>query len=153
LYSDAWLLQYGLLERPEVVRVEEVLTAKSGELPLLVTVEAHDKVRQAIDRLQEFGISQAPVVRQEGNDVTSFVGSIREGTLLDRIFRDPDALQADVAEVMGPPIPMVEYDGPVEVAFATLQQDPAVLVAKDGQVLGVLTRSDLLEHLAHRQGR
>jgi cystathionine beta-synthase len=153
LYSDAWLLQYGLLERPEVVHVEEVLTAKPGELPPLVTVEAHDKVRQAIDRLQEFGISQAPVVREDGREVTSFVGSIREGTLLDRIFRDPDALQADVAEVMGPPIPMVEFDDPVEVAFTTLQHDPAVLVAKDGQVLGVLTRSDLLEHLAHRQGR
>ncbi|MFL5766852.1 MAG: cystathionine beta-synthase [Actinomycetota bacterium] len=153
LYSDAWLLQYGLLERPEVVRVEEVLGAKHGELPPLVTVEAHDKVRQAIDRLQEFGISQAPVVRQEGNEVTSFVGSIREGTLLDRIFRDPDALQADVAEVMGPPVPIVEFDDPVEVAFTTLQHDPAVLVAKDGQVLGVLTRSDLLEHLAHRQSR
>ncbi len=153
LYSDAWLLQYGLLERPEVVRVEEVLAAKPGELPPLVTVEAHDKVRQAIDRLQEFGISQAPVVREDGREVTSFVGSIREGTLLDRIFRDPDALQADVAEVMGPPIPMVEFDDPVEVAFTTLQHDPAVLVAKAGQVLGVLTRSDLLEHLAHRQGR
>jgi cystathionine beta-synthase len=153
LYSDAWLLQYGLLERPEVVRVEEVLTAKPGELPPLVTVEAHDKVRQAIDRLQEYGISQAPVVREGGREVTTFVGSIREGTLLDRIFRDPDALQADVAEVMGPPIPMVEFDDPVEVAFTTLQHDPAVLVAKAGQVLGVLTRSDLLEHLAHRQGR
>jgi cystathionine beta-synthase len=153
LYSDSWLLQYGLLDRPEVVRVEEVLTAKAGELPQLVTVDAHDKVRQAIDRLQEFGISQAPVVREESTDVTSFVGSIREGTLLDRIFRDPDALQADVAEVMGPPIPMVQFADPVEVAFATLQHDPAVLVAKDGQVLGVLTRSDLLEHLAHRQAR
>src|SRR5205085_9228173 len=57
LYPDAWLLQYGLLDRPEVVRVEQVLTAKHGELPPLVTVDAHDKVRQAIDRLQEFGIS------------------------------------------------------------------------------------------------
>ncbi|MDP9242891.1 MAG: cystathionine beta-synthase [Actinomycetota bacterium] len=153
LYSDSWLLQYGLLDRPEVVHVEEVLTAKGGELPPLITVDAHDKVRQAIDRLQEFGISQAPVVREEGGEVSSFVGSIREGALLDRIFRDPDALQADVAEVMGPPIPMVEFDDPVEVAFATLQQDPAVLVAKSGQVLGVLTRSDLLEHLAHRRTR
>jgi cystathionine beta-synthase len=151
LYSDSWLLQYGLLDRPERVRVEEVLTAKTGELPSMITVDAHDKVRQAIDRLQEFGISQAPVVRDDGGEVSSFVGSIREGALLDRIFRDPDALQADVAEVMGPPIPMVEFDDPVEVAFATLQQDPAVLVAKSGQVLGVLTRSDLLDHLAHRQ--
>ena len=39
LYSDSWMLQYGLLERPDVVRVEEVLAAKAGELPPLITVE------------------------------------------------------------------------------------------------------------------
>ncbi len=151
LYSDSWLLQYGMLERPEVVRVEEVVSAKHGDVPAMVTVNAHDKVRQAIDALQEYGISQAPVVREPSLDVTQFVGAIQERALLDRIFRDPDALQADVAQVMGPPIPMVEYDDPIEVAFGELQREPAVLVAKAGQVLGVLTRSDLLEFLAHRQ--
>ncbi len=151
LYSDSWLLQYGLLERPEVVRVEEVLSAKHGEIPPLVTVNARDKARQAVDVLQQYGISQAPVVREPSMDVSQFVGSIQERALLDRIFRDPDALQADVAEVMGPPIPMVEFDDPVEVAFGELQREPAVLVAKTGQALGVLTRSDLLEFLAHRQ--
>jgi cystathionine beta-synthase len=114
-------------------------------------VSAREKVRQAIDRLQEHGISQAPVVRDEGLDVTSIVGSIRERGLLDRIFRDPDALQADVAEVMGPPLPMVEVDDAVDVAVESFQHAPAVLVAKGGTVVGVLTRSDLLDHLAHRQ--
>ncbi len=151
LYSDSWLLQYGMLERPEVVRVEEVLSAKPGDLPPLVTANAHDKVRQAIDALKEYGISQAPVVREPSAEVSQFVGAIQERALLDRIFRDPDALQADVAEVMGPPIPMVEFDEPIEIAFGELQREPAVLVAKAGQVLGVLTRSDLLEFLAHRR--
>jgi cystathionine beta-synthase len=152
LYSDSWLLQYGMLERPEIVRVEEVLGAKHGEIPPLVTLSAHDKVRRAVDVLQEFGISQAPVVREADSlDVAQIVGSIRERALLDRLFRDPDALQADVAEVMGPPVPMVEHDQPVEVAFEALQLGPAVLVVKGGQVLGVLTRSDLLEFLAHRK--
>jgi cystathionine beta-synthase len=151
LYSDAWLLQYGFLERPEVIRVEEVLSAKHGDIPVLVSIGAHDKVRQAVDRLQEYGISQAPVVREESQEVTAFVGSIRERTLLDRIFRDPDSLQADVAEVMAPPFPMVEFDEPLEVAFAELQKAPAVLVAKQGEALGILTRADLLEFLAHRE--
>jgi cystathionine beta-synthase len=150
LYSDAWLLQYGLTERPEVVRVEEVLGGRHGEVPPLVTVNARDKVRQAIDVLQRYSISQAPVVREDSMDVAQFVGSIRERELLDRIFRDPDALQADVAEVMGPPITMVEFDEPVDVAFEGLQHGPAVLVVKAGQALGVLTRSDFLEYLAHR---
>ena len=48
-------------------------------------------------------------------------------------------------------MPLVEFDEPIEVAFGELQHGPAVLVAKAGQVLGVLTRSDLLEFLAHRQ--
>ncbi|MEX2406963.1 MAG: cystathionine beta-synthase [Actinomycetota bacterium] len=151
LYSDTWLLQYGLTDRPEIVRVEEVLESKHGELPPVVTVDAHDRVRQAIDALQRYSISQAPVVRETSMDVAQFVGSIRERELLDRIFRDPDALQAGVAEVMGPPIAMVEFDEPVDVAFEALQQGTAVLVVKAGQVLGVLTRADLLEFLAHRR--
>jgi cystathionine beta-synthase len=151
LFSDTWMLQYGFLERPEVVRVSEVLAAKDTALPTLVTVRANAKVRQAVDLLQEHGISQAPVVRDETDEVTAFVGSIRERGLLDRIFRDTDALQADVAEVMGPPIPLMEEDDPVEVAFASLQRAPAVLVARAGRVLGVLTRSDLLDFLAHRR--
>jgi cystathionine beta-synthase len=151
VFSDSWMLQYGFLERPEVIRVEEVLAARPAGLPALITVGAHEKVRQVIDRLQEFGISQAPVIREESHEVSSFVGSIRETTLLDRIFRDPDSLQADVAEVMAPPFPMVEFDQPLEMAFAELQQAPAVIVAKHGEALGILTRADLLEFLAHRQ--
>src|SRR5207245_8184643 len=58
LYSDTWLLQYGFIERDQPVRVDEVLGAKGGELPELITVNAHDKVRQAVDVLQEHGISQ-----------------------------------------------------------------------------------------------
>ena len=152
LYSDTWMLQHGMVGRPDVVHVERVLQAKRTEVPALVTVSAHDKVRQAVDLLHEHGISQAPVVRDAGtDDVAQFVGSIREAALLDRLFRDPDALQADVAEVMGPPIPLVEHDQPIEVAFESLQTAPAVLLVRGGLVLGVVTRSDLLEFLAHQR--
>ena len=151
LYSDTWMLQYGFIERPEAVRVEEVLEMKAAELPPIVSVGAHEKVRQAVDALQEHGISQAPVARDDSGEVSSLVGSIRERTLLDRIFRDPDSLQGDVAEVMGPPLPLVETNDLIEVAFERLQSGPAVIVTKDGRALGVLTRSDLLEFLAHRE--
>ncbi|MEX2457373.1 MAG: cystathionine beta-synthase [Actinomycetota bacterium] len=151
LYSDTWMLQYGFVERPEIMRLGELLKEKHhGEVPPLVTVGAHAKVRQAVDVLQQFGISQAPVTREEGTDITAFVGSIRERELLDRLFRDPDALQADVAETMGPPFPFVDETEAVEVAFEQLQHGPAVLVTRGTEAIGVLTRSDLLEHLAHR---
>jgi cystathionine beta-synthase len=151
IYSDAWMRQYGFLEGPEVVTVDRVLSAKGADLPPVISVLAHDKVRHAVDVLQDSGISQAPVVREESNDVSQIVGSIRDRELLDRVFRDPDSLQADVAAVMAPPIPTVEWDAAVDDAFAELERAPAVLVTRAGQVLGVLTRSDLLDFLAHRR--
>jgi cystathionine beta-synthase len=151
IYSDGWMRQYGFLEGPETITVDRVLAAKAGPLPELITVSAHDKVRQAVDLLQEHGISQAPVVRDHSTDVAQFVGSIRDRELLERVFRDPDALQADVAEVMAPPIPTVERHASVDDAFAELERAPAVLVSAGGVVIGVLTRSDLLDFLAHHR--
>jgi cystathionine beta-synthase len=151
IFSDAWMRQYGFLEEPEAITAQQVLGAKGRDLPPLITVKAHDKVRQAVDVLQEHGISQAPVVREDSTDVAQIVGSIRDRELLERVFLDPDALQADVAEAMAPPIPMVEWDAPIEDAFTELERSPAVVVTKAGQALGVLTRSDLLEFLARRR--
>jgi cystathionine beta-synthase len=151
LYSESWMLQYGFLERPEAIRIEEVLVAKQGAIPPVVAIDAHAKVRQAIDRLREYEISQAPVVRDASGGVSSVVGSVREPMLLDRLFRDPDALQADVAEVMAPPFPILDFDAAIEAAVSELQQGPAVMVTKGGEMLGILTRADLLEFLAHRR--
>src|SRR4029077_15834751 len=33
IFSDSWMRQYGFLEGPEVIRVEQVLSAKGDELP------------------------------------------------------------------------------------------------------------------------
>jgi cystathionine beta-synthase len=153
VFSDAWMRQYGFLEAPETITVDHVLAAKGGALPPLITVNAHDKVRQAVELLQANSISQAPVVREASTDVAQFVGSIRDGELLERVFRDPDALQADVAEVMAPPIPTVERTASVDDAFAELERAPAVLVSAGAEAIGVLTRSDLLDFLAHRRQR
>ena len=109
-----------------------MLAAKAGELPPLITVDAHDKVRQAVDLLQEHGISQAPVVREDSTEVAQFVGSIRDRELLERVFRDPDALQADVAEVMAPPIPTVERTPASTRRSPSSSARPAVLVAQAG---------------------
>ena len=49
------------------------------------------------------------------------------------------------------PFPVLDYDAAIEAAVAELQQGPAVLVAKGGEMLGILTRADLLEFLAHRR--
>ena len=78
------------------------------------------------------------------------MGSINERGLFERIFRNQDALNEDVAAAMDPPLPAVETRDSVDQVFADLfDKSPAVVVAREGRPHGVLTRADLLEYLAH----
>jgi cystathionine beta-synthase len=78
------------------------------------------------------------------------IGSLNERGLLDRVFRNPDALEEDVAAAMGPPLPAVAETDSVDEVFADLTGGgAAVVVVREGRPAAVLTRSDLLEYLAH----
>jgi cystathionine beta-synthase len=84
-------------------------------------------------------------------DISEIVGSIQERSLLDRVFRDRDALERDVVEVMDPPLPVVRSASGVEEMFADLSRGAEAIVVADGsRPTGVLTRADLLEFLAHQ---
>jgi cystathionine beta-synthase len=155
VYDDNWLMEHGFLEREAPApTIEQVLAFKrqeDPEMPELVTVESHQKVGEAIDLMQRYSISQIPVVRHDGAEsLADVVGSIRERGLLDRVFRSHDALGEEVAVAMEPPLPAVEMDESVDTVFADLSAgNPAVVVARSGRPVGVLTRADLLEYLAH----
>jgi cystathionine beta-synthase len=156
IYDDNWMLEHGFLERhgpPDTV--EQVLAFKHAEngIPALVTCEPHEKLGAAIELMQRYAISQLPVVRHApAETLADVIGSLNERTLLDRIFRNPDALGEDVAAAMQPPLGAVDMSDSVDEVFADLQEkNQAVVVARDGKPQAVLTRSDLLEYLAHRR--
>jgi cystathionine beta-synthase len=152
-YDDNWMLEHGFLERhAPLPTVEEVLRAKhGGDLPALVTIAAHQKVGEGIDTMQRYGISQLPVVRDgECESLADVIGSLQDRALLERVFTHPDVLHEDVANAMQPPLGAIEGSATLDEVFATLTGGMnAVVVARDGKPVGVLTRSDLLEFLAH----
>jgi cystathionine beta-synthase len=157
VYDDNWLLEHGFLERATTQpTIEEVLAFKQGgevRLPELVLIESHEKVGQAIELMQRYGISQIPVVRHApAESLADIVGSIRERGLLERVFLNEGAMTEDVAGAMEPPLPAVEIRDTVDTVFADLSSgSPAVVVAREGRPAGVLTRADLLEYLAHER--
>jgi cystathionine beta-synthase len=157
-YDDNWMLQYGFLERTTAPpAIEEVLRFRRGghDVPDLVTVGSHEKVGSAIDTMQRYGISQLVVVRNEPVDsLADIVGSLHERALLDRVFRNPDALHEDVAVAMQSPLPAVEADASLVEVYAGLSgTNGAVVVASAGRPTGILTRSDLLEFLAAQRSQ
>jgi len=153
-YDDNWMIQYGFLERttapPAVGEVLRFRKAGEQEVPDLVTIGSHEKVGAAIEVMQRYGISQLPVVRVEPLDsLADVVGSLHERHLLDRVFRNGDALNDDVAVAMQPPLPAVDAHASVDQAYEGLSGGSgAVVVVTDGRPAGILTRSDLLEFLA-----
>jgi cystathionine beta-synthase len=156
-YDDNWMIQYGFMERgAPAPTVDEVLRFKRGEdheVPDLVTIESHAKVGGAIDLMQRYGISQLPVVRHEpAASLADIVGSIQERSLLDRVFKNGDALNDDVAVAMQPPLAAVDVTASLDDVFADLSgPSAAVVVAAAGRPAAILTRSDLLDFLAHRR--
>jgi cystathionine beta-synthase len=153
-YDDDWMLQYGFVERrAPVPSIQQVLSAKGSEAPALVVIGAHQKVGEAIDLMQEYSISQLPVVRNgEPESLSDVIGSLQDRALLDRVFKNPDALHDDVAAAMQPPFAAVDESNSLDEVFATLSgRTNAVLVARDGKPVGALTRSDLLDYLAHNR--
>jgi len=154
-YDDNWMLEHGFLERQAPLpTVEDVMRAKhGGELPALVTISAHQKVGEGIDAMQRFGISQLPVVRDgECESLADVIGSLQDRALLERVFVNPDVLHEDVASAMQPPLAAIDASSTVDEVFSTLTGGTnAVVVARAGRPVGVLTRSDLLEFLARRR--
>ncbi len=158
-YDDNWMLQYGFLERKAPApTIDEVLRFKRGEeheVPDLVTITSNQKVGAAIDLMQRYSISQLPVVRHEGADsLADVVGSVQERGVLDRVFKNPDAMNEDVAVVMQPPLAAVDVTDSLDQVFADLSgPSAAVVVAAAGRPTAILTRSDLLEYLAHQRSQ
>ena len=156
-YDDNYMLELGFLERETPSpTVEQVLSAKKTEepdIPDLITIAPHQKVGEAIDLMQRYSISQLPVVRNgELESLADVIGSLQDRDLLDRVFKNPDALHEDVAAAMQPPLAAIDAGEPLDEVFSTLSgRTNAVVVAKEGKPIGVLTRTDLLEYLAHRR--
>jgi cystathionine beta-synthase len=141
--------QNGYLARLGAVRIREVLLAHSQGVPKLVTVEARKSVGEAIDLMQQYGISQLPVV--DDSNGQGVVGTLQERTLLDRVYRDPAVVTTPVSAAMDAPLSQVGVDSSLDDAFEPLLRgEQAVLVVEAGKPIAVITRADLLEFVAHR---
>jgi cystathionine beta-synthase len=149
IFSDKWMADYGFLSASGETTVLDVLRAKTGETPSLVHAHPNETVREAIDILREYGVSQLPVVRAEP-PVTAgeVVGSVSEKALLDALFSGAASLADGLERHMSAPLPIIGSGEPVSAAIAALTDAGALLVHVDGKPAGVLTRQDLLGYLA-----
>ncbi|SFO39489.1 cystathionine beta-synthase [Geodermatophilus obscurus] len=150
IFNDQWMADYGFLDvTGSGETVGELLATKGGATPELVHTHPNETVRDAIDILREYGVSQLPVVKAEP-PVTAgeVVGSVDEKVLLDALFAGRAALSDRVEKHMSAPLPIIGSGEPVSAAVAEFGDADALVVHVDGKPAGVVTRQDVLGHLA-----
>jgi cystathionine beta-synthase len=150
IFNDDWMADYGFIGAQHDITVADVLKRKGTRLPEMVHLHPTETVREAIDVLREYGVSQVPVVRAEPPVMTAeVVGSVVERDLLDALFSGHAELSDALEKHLSPALPMIGGGEPVSAAMHALETAGAAVVVVDGKPAGVLTRQDLLGFLAH----
>jgi cystathionine beta-synthase len=149
VFNEEWLARYGFASAPTGLTVGDVLAEKStSTMPSFLHTHPNETIRDAIDILREYGVSQLPVVKAEPPVMAAeVVGSVTERALLDALFSGSASLADTVEHHMSDALPIVGSGEPLEAALAALKDADALVVLHDGRPIGVLTRQDLLGHL------
>ena len=150
VFNDDWLAQYGFLPGgPEGTTLRDVLATKDGSMPPLVHTHPNETIAEAIEILREYNVSQMPVVRAEPPVMAAEVaGAVSTKALMDALFVGHARLADRVEQHMEPPLPSLGANEPVSKAVELLEKADALMVLDDGKPVGVITRQDLLGHLA-----
>jgi len=153
IFNDEWMADYGFLDNSAGgATVADILARKQGDLPALVHVHPEETVGDSIAILREFGVSQMPVVKPGAGhpDVMAaeVVGKIAERDLLDALVSGRAAAGDALEKFMSPPMPVIGSGESITRLAAVLEQADAALVLVHGKPQGVVTRQDLLGHLA-----
>jgi cystathionine beta-synthase len=143
VFNDDWMQENQLLDRPQATVEQLLLLRRPSSAPALVQVAPAASVRQALNLMSSWEVSQIPVI-ENGEPV----GGLVESALMTRALAQPALLDRPVREVMDPPFPVVEHTFPTDrLAPMLTRENPAALVRKDGALVGIVSRYDVLQQL------
>ncbi|MCJ7731141.1 CBS domain-containing protein [Candidatus Bathyarchaeota archaeon] len=124
------------LERRKEVQASEIMTEDPISVQQIATVQ------ETVEIMRRNGFSQLPVF-----DGDKPVGGVSERTLLDQILYNEDGVppsRKQVKDIMDDNWPTVSEDAPLSLLSNLLKYYPAVLVQRQGHVIGIITKADLL---------
>ena len=140
MYDNAWMSQHGFADRqPESVVVGDLLSALGRE-GHLISLTPEDTLKKAADLFRERGISQIPILERG-----EMVGAVEEITIMRalRLGSAPESIR--LREIMAKPLPRLDVGVLLEEVYRLLMAgNPAVVAVRNGHVVSIITRSDLM---------
>jgi cystathionine beta-synthase len=142
-HSDEWLKEKDLLD-VDRMSLKMAVQSKSAfkNMPLLVSVKPEQTVEDALGLMNEYEISELPVVEAD-----KIVGTLRENKVMGKVISNRATLQDAVSTVMEEPMPVLDAHEDIKSGLDILREYPALVVLEFGRPLGVLSRHDVLGYL------
>jgi len=107
----------------------------------VLSAKPNDSVLKISETMLKHAISQLPVIN--GKNV---IGTVTEETIIRNLRENLGEEKAK--NVMDPPLPIVREDTSTDVVHSMLEKHAGVLVAKNKEIIGIITRSDLLKTIS-----
>jgi predicted transcriptional regulator len=108
----------------------------------VISVEAADSVRTAIELMEKDSVSQLPVMKGD-----AIVGTISETTVVRHLSSGENVFNSRVNEIMDESLAVVPPSTGVDEAYELMSRGyPAVLVVDKGKIVGIVTKIDLIIH-------
>lgn len=139
-HNEKWLREKKLLN-PDDLKVGDVFSTKNtNSVPPLVSIDSGSKVYEALELMNQYNISNIPVI-----DGDSCVGSLNEGEIISGVMNDSSVGGKEIKSVMGEKLPSIESGDAFRNALDILKDKHAVLVTDHGSHVGILSRYDVLD--------
>jgi len=141
LYNDFWLEDQGFISREQHGDLRDLVGRPHGERAT-ITVGPTDILTTAHNRLRNAGFSQLPVM-----DEGRLVGVVTEDAIIQFVFGKPELMNAPVKDAMQTAFIQLEKDTSINNLVAMLSVQPYAAVMDGDEFIGLITRSDVLNHL------
>ncbi len=146
VYNDAWLADQGLGERDIHGDLSDLITRKY-EKGDVVSATAGDTLDTAFKRMRGADVSQLPII-----DDGRLVGIIDESDIVHVMNTDAITREArfkkPVGEVMTRDLDTLQVSEPLDALIPIFDRDRVALVLDGEQFVGLITRTDLINHLS-----
>jgi cystathionine beta-synthase len=148
VFSDSWMREHGYVDAEVALRAADVVRVKrqNGKARDLVVARPHQTVFHALHTMQQQDISQLPVFEEEKGTP---IGTVYEDQILNLALQGKDLRKLVIREVMGPALPQLPADAPVQrITYVLSHDSPAIFVEMPGGKFEILTKFDLMDTIA-----
>lgn len=146
IYNDDWMSDNGYLDSSFNVQISEVLQT-IGKKSSVITVKNSATIGEAVDIMEKQGISQLPVV----NDNGEVVGLCSENNLVKPVMMGEFKRDDNISLAFTNKYRVVDRNELLESVADALLKKEVALIMKDGKIDDIMTEIDVLQYMS-KQG-